>query len=106
MSFSKDPDMQRFITDLQNSGPGVRWRRAWVEMQRIVRTIKEIDKHTTPDIRAAHLLILQRRYIRASDFASEALDELTLVYAWPPEATANVAFRWVAPARRQSRKAP
>lgn len=102
----KDPDMQRFLTDLQDTGPGIRWRRAWFDVQRVVKTIREIDKHSTPHTRQAHLLVLQRRYIQASIEASEALHELTLVHNWPPEATAAAHFKLVAPARRQSRKAP
>lgn len=102
----KDPDMQRFLTDLQDTGPGIRWRRAWFDVQRIVKTIKEIENYSTPHTRQAHLLVLQRRYIQASNEASVALDELTLVHNWPPESAAAANFTLVAPARRQSRRAP
>lgn len=106
--FSKDPDMTRFIADLQDSGPGVRWRRAWMEMQRCVKQIKEVSSATDMPARVqqTHVLVLQRRYIKASEFASEALDELSVVHNWPPESTAHVGFKLVAPARRQARKAP
>lgn len=102
----KDPDMQRFLTDLQDTGPGIRWRRAWFDVQRIVKTIKEIEKYSTPHTRQAHLLVLQRRYIQASIEASVALDELSLVHNWPPDSTAHAGFKLVAPARLQPRKAP
>lgn len=107
-SFAKDPDMQRFISDLQNTGPGVRWRRAWHEMQRCVREIKEVSKATDvpAGVKKTHILVLQRRYVRVSDVASAAIDELSLVHAWPPDATAAANFTLVAPARPQSRKAP
>lgn len=94
MSFSKDPDMQRFISDLQDTGPGIRWRRAWAEMQRCVRAIKDVDKISTPQTRHAHILVLQRRYMAASELASDYLDELSLVHAWPPDATAQLLFTW------------
>lgn len=108
MSITKDPDMKRFLRELNNSPAGTRWRIAWYEMQRCVKAIRELDRNTTAALKGAHLLALQRNYITASELASRHLDELSLVHQWPPASTAEVRYRYVpiAQSRRRYRKAP
>lgn len=105
----KDPDFKRFQVELQHTPAGLRFRRAWNDMHRACKLMG------TPTFsgRGSQLLDVkvdhyQREYIKASERASDAVYELTVLFNWPTESQSLATFTWKPTSRalRQRRNGP
>jgi len=107
-----DADSDYFLRELKDTTPGKRFYRAWMAMKihrlEILRTKIAIRRGELDSNAGAKLIAdNQRSYIRHSTAADEALDELSKVYNWPTDSTADKTFQWKPRPRehwRQSRR--
>jgi hypothetical protein len=102
-----DPEMRDFITRLQHTPPGLRYRRAWNAMRTALKQIYRLEGLESVVCKAQRLAY-QRMYHEASESASMALENLTMLHDWPNDSLADCSFTYQPPARalRPRRRSP
>lgn len=101
-----DPEMARFLTELQHTPIGRRYRKAWETAQEALKALARMRSESSTNIALREGV--RRRYIAASDQASLALGRLTELYGWPADARFKPDFTYQPRGRAspQPRKEP
>lgn len=94
--------MVQFISDLQHTPAGIRYRKAWDAAQRALKSIMRMQ--SMEDVNVDLLNAVRRDYIARMDKASLALGVLSETYAWPREAHFVSTFTYQPPARGAPRR--
>jgi hypothetical protein len=92
----KDKEMTYFLTELQHTPEGVRYRKAWDMRQRALKNIYGAATEADRDI-------ARRQYIANADQATLALGVVTKVHGWPKDAQFEPSFTYRRPRAIQAR---
>lgn len=99
-----DTDLTLFANGLNQTKPGLRLRMSIAEAQIALRQISRLYSRGISSPRALrNLQSWQAAYIRASDSASQAIDELWDTHQWPADSARDRTYRWHPTATRRPR---
>lgn len=98
-----DADLHRFESDgLNQTKPGLKLRLAVHEGRIAIAQIRRLQGLNDPRRTASAAVDTWRQsYIRASNHAAQAIDELWDAYQWPPDAGRERRYTWQPPALKR-----
>jgi hypothetical protein len=88
-----DIDTQRFAEGLSQTRPGLRLRLAMNEGRIAIHQIERLKQLGGSRMNQA-IESWRRAYIKASDRAAEAIDELWDRHSWPADGARNRRYEW------------